>query len=160
MPATDNVNCYRRPFPTTDLIIEYKNSEKEGIVLITRKNPPYGLALPGGFAEWGISLEDNARKEAREETGLEIILRDPNHPFSVRSAPDRDPRGHMISIAYLVEGYGQLRAGDDASDAQLYTLDEVKKLIRGNQLAFDHADILKDYLEAKAMFTPIYGARL
>jgi len=148
MPAANNVNYYRNPFPTTDLIIEYKSSGKEGIVLITRKNPPYGLALPGGFAEWGISLEDNARKEAREETGLEVVIENSGRPY-VYSDPHRDPRGHMISNTYYAKGYGTLKAGDDAKAAEIYTISEVLKLIKEDTLAFDHAKILEDYLHAR-----------
>ena len=74
MPTQDEAKHFRNPIPTTDIVIEYGNRDKKGIVLITRRNPPYGIALPGGLAEWGISLEDNAMKEAREETGLEVIL--------------------------------------------------------------------------------------
>jgi 8-oxo-dGTP diphosphatase len=151
MPATDKIEGYRNPFPTTDIIIEYRDGIKEGIVLITRKNPPYGIAIPGGFAEWGICLEDNARKEAMEETGLEIILENPGRPY-VYSNPDRDPRGHMISNTFyakglwVAEGHGSLRAGDDAKTVALYSIDEVIELVRNNGLAFDHGRILRDYL--------------
>jgi ADP-ribose pyrophosphatase YjhB (NUDIX family) len=145
------------PLTTTDLIIEYKNRTKEGIVLVTRKNPPYGIALPGGFAEYGLSLEENAAKEAREETGLAVVVKDCYHPFCVRSDPDRDPRGHMISVTYIVEGYGKLKAGDDAKEARLYSLDELRDLIRRDELAFDHDEILSEYLEIIDRSTPIPG---
>jgi ADP-ribose pyrophosphatase YjhB (NUDIX family) len=145
MAGTGEVKHYRNPFPTTDIIIEYKNCTKEGIVLITRKNPPYGIAIPGGFAEWGISLEENARKEAMEETGLEIIIENPGRPY-VYSDPKRDPRGHMVSNTYYAKGFGSLRAGDDAKTARIYSIDEVIELVRNNRLAFDHSRILGDYL--------------
>ena len=138
---------YRNPIPTTDIIIEYNDGKNEGIVLITRKNPPYGLAIPGGFAELGISLEENAMKEAREETGLEVILESPERPLCVHSNPKRDPRYHILSVAYVAKGYGSLQAGDDAAGARLYTIPEIKLLIRENGLAFDHARILEKYLE-------------
>ncbi|MBI1969877.1 NUDIX hydrolase [Candidatus Woesearchaeota archaeon] len=150
-PETYQRPNYRNPFPTTDIIIEYSDGKKEGIVLITRKNPPHGLAIPGGFAEWGLSLEENARKEAREETGLEVILETPEQPLCVHSAPDRDPRAHIISIAYVAKGYGTLRAGDDAVAARLYTIPEVKELIRKRQLAFDHDRILLKYLQWRGL---------
>jgi ADP-ribose pyrophosphatase YjhB (NUDIX family) len=156
MPNLQSCQNYRNPFPTTDIIIEYRNCVKQGIVLIRRKNPPYGMAIPGGFAECGISLEDNARKEAREETGLEIIIENPGRPY-VYSEPERDSRGHMISNTYYAKGYGTLLAGDDAKAAALYSIGEVIELIRKDKLApddakiiaFDHAHILEDYLRNK-----------
>ncbi|MBI2581156.1 NUDIX domain-containing protein [Candidatus Woesearchaeota archaeon] len=137
---------YNNPIPTTDAIIEYRG----GIVLITRKNPPHGIAIPGGFAEGGLTLEENVRKEAMEETSLTYIVKGRKH-FAIFDAPDRDPRGHMISIAYAGTGYGELRAGDDAAGARVYSIDEVKHLISGGssdgmKLAFDHAKILSDYI--------------
>jgi 8-oxo-dGTP diphosphatase len=139
---------HKNPIPTTDIIIEY-NDEKEnknGIVLIDRKNPPYGLAIPGGFAENQITLEDNAIKEAKEETNLDIVIQNKNRPF-VYSNPNRDPRGHMIANVYIAKGYGELKAGDDAKDARVYTKNELKKLIQNNELVFDHAKILNNYLD-------------
>ncbi|HLC55218.1 MAG TPA: NUDIX hydrolase [Candidatus Nanoarchaeia archaeon] len=140
------MNRQRNPYPTTDLIIEYQRPGEERIVLIKRNNPPYGIALPGGFAEWGLSLEENACKEAREETGLHIKITSPEQPFCVHSSPSRDPRGHMISITYIAKGYGTICAGDDAKEARPYTLREVRQLIRENALAFDHGRILEKYL--------------
>lgn len=151
---------YKNPIPTTDIIIEYmdeksgeKSSEnsdgkKEGIVLITRKNPPHGLAIPGGFAELGLSLEENAIKEAKEETGLNITIENPNRPF-VYSSPKRDPRGHMISNTYIAKGHGILKAGDDAKDARVYSVSELIALLGKEELVFDHEKILRDYLEYK-----------
>ena len=141
---------YRNPFPTTDLLLEYDNGTKKGLVLIERKNPPYGWALPGGFAEWGISLGENAIKEGLEETGLEVRLIDSEErPFCVKSAPERDPRGHMISIAYRATGYGILKAGDDAKNARICDDDELRRLVKNNGLAFDHGEIVQKYLDAK-----------
>jgi ADP-ribose pyrophosphatase YjhB (NUDIX family) len=133
----------RTPLLATDILIEYSG----GIVLIERRNPPLGLAIPGGFAELGLSLEENARKEAKEETGLEVTILNPRRPLCVRSDPERDPRGHAVSVAYVARGEGELRAGDDAADARVYSLGEIKALIEGNRLAFDHGEILRDYLE-------------
>lgn len=141
---------YRNPVPTTDAIIEYHDGSKAGIVLITRKNPPHGLAIQGGFAEWGISLEDNVRKEAMEETGLEFHIANGGKPLCVRSDPQRDPRGHMISVVYVGQGYGKLQAGDDAAGAQLYSHEEIPQLIAAGKLAFDHGDILREYLAWRA----------
>jgi ADP-ribose pyrophosphatase YjhB (NUDIX family) len=144
MPTQEQIQTNEWPIPTTDIIIEYQN----GIVLVERRNPPYGLAIPGGFAERGLSLPDNARKEAREETGLEIIIEgDEDEPFCVMSDPDRDPRYHMISATYIAKGVGELKAGDDAKAARVYTINEVKDLIENDGLAFDHAKILIKYLK-------------
>ena len=149
MPATDKIAAYRNPIPTTDIIIEYSDGGRDGIVLITRKNPPHGIALPGGFAEWGISLEDNAVKEAREETGLEVILESPERPFCVHSDPKRDPREHIMSVTYIAKGSGTIIAGDDAASARLYTIPEIEELVRDGKMAFDHAKTLEKYLREK-----------
>ena len=147
MPTKKEMKGFRSPIPTVDIIIEYNNGSKNGIVLIERKNPPYGIALPGGFAEYGLTLEENARKEALEETGLEVILENPNHPLCVYSDPDRDPRAHMISVSYVGKGYGRLRAGDDAKKAWHYTIEETKDLLGKNKFAFpDHEAIIKEYM--------------
>ena len=139
---------YRNPVPTTDLIIEYSNGAKEGIILIERLHYPFGIAIPGGFAEWGISLEANAVKEAKEETGLEVKLLNPESPLCVHSDPKRDPRGHMISVAYIAQGFGELKAGDDAKKAELYSIAEVKALLQHGEWAFaDHKRIVEKYLQ-------------
>jgi cytidyltransferase-like protein len=140
---------FNNPIPTTDAIIEYGN----GIVLITRKNPPYGIAIPGGFAEGGLTLEENVRKEAKEETGLDYIVKG-HRPFAIFDDPKRDPRGYMISNAFVGRGYGLLEAGDDAAGGRVYTLDEVNELIKGGEiggfkLAFDHAKILEKYFSER-----------
>ncbi|MBU0536074.1 MAG: NUDIX hydrolase [Nanoarchaeota archaeon] len=137
---------YINPIPTTDLVIEYALGQKYGIVLIERKNAPKGIALPGGFAEHGISLEDNAVKEAKEETNLDVILESPERPFCVHSRPDRDPRDHMISVTYIAQGSGSLKAGDDAKAAGLYDMSEVKGLLGTGKIVFDHERIIAKYL--------------
>ena len=137
---------FKNPIPTTDIIIEYNDGKKQGIVLIERKNPPYGVALPGGFAEFGLSFGENAKKEAKEETNLEVIIQDEEKPFCVHSNPNRDPRYHIINVVYIAKGYGTLRAGDDAQTARVYSLKEVENLIKKNLLAFDHGKILSKYL--------------
>ncbi|MDO8628296.1 MAG: NUDIX hydrolase [Nanoarchaeota archaeon] len=144
---TQHVERRRNPYPTTDLIIEYEHAGKHGIILIERRNPPLGLALPGGFAEYDISLEDNARKEGKEETNLEVILENEEQPFCVHSNPDRDPRGHMISITYIAKGYGELKAGDDAKKAFHYTIAEIKELLGTGKIVFDHEKIIMKYLK-------------
>lgn len=141
---------YRNPVPTTDLIIEYVMNEKKGIILIERKNFPYGLALPGGFAEWGISLEENAKKEGMEETGLAFIIDNPEQPLCVLSDPHRDPRGHMISITYVGTGIGTIKAGDDAKKAHHVPYDILPKVLRDCSWAFpDHRTIVERYLKQK-----------
>jgi 8-oxo-dGTP diphosphatase len=127
------VKQYCNPFPTVDIIIELNGC----IVLIERKNPPHGWALPGGFVDYGESLEDAARREAREETSLEI--------FDLRllgcySDPSRDARMHTISTVFMAQGSGIPRAADDAANLALFTLFELPAT-----LCFDHARILADY---------------
>src|SRR3989344_1153707 len=139
----------RNPYPTTDIIIEYAQGGVEGIVLIERKNYPHGIALPGGFYEWGLTPEENAIKEAKEETGLDILIEDPLHPLCVRGSPTRDPRGHMLSLAYIAKGSGILRAGDDAKAARLYPIDEVLRIVQEHKLVFDHEEIVKEYLKVR-----------
>ncbi len=126
------VATYRNPFPTVDIIIR----QGEKIVLIERKNDPKGWALPGGFVDYGESLEQAAQREALEETGL--VLTDLRQ-FRAYSEPDRDPRRHNISLVFTAGGSGELRGGDDAATARLFALDDLP------ELCFDHARILADY---------------
>jgi len=127
------VKQYRNPFPTVDIIIEINGC----IVLIERKNPPHGWALPGGFVDYGESLEDAARREAREETSLEIgDLR----LLGCYSDPSRDARMHTISTVFMASGSGIPRADDDAANLALFRLGELPAA-----LCFDHARILADY---------------
>ena len=100
---------HRNPVPTVDVIIEW---DKGKIVLIHRKNPPPGWALPGGFVDYGETLEEAAVREAREETSLEIRL---VRQFHTYSRPDRDPRRHTISTVFIAQGQGRPQAADDAS---------------------------------------------
>ncbi len=126
--------CYRNPFPTVDIIIELDN---RGIVLISRKNYPFGWALPGGFVDYGESLEDAAVREAKEETGLDIKLIAQFHTYS---RPDRDPRHHSISTVYIAKASGVPHAADDAKEVGIFTKDALPEPI-----AFDHSEILEDY---------------
>jgi ADP-ribose pyrophosphatase YjhB (NUDIX family) len=127
------VKAYRNPFPTVDIIIRMGDK----IVLIERKNYPLGWALPGGFVDYGESLESAAIREAKEETGLELInLRQ----FHAYSDPNRDPRHHTISLVFTAEGKGELKGGDDAARALLFPLDALPE-----PLCFDHSKILADY---------------
>lgn len=125
------------PPVAADVIIELVDRPGRPIVLIERRNPPAGHALPGGFIDVGETVEDAARREAREETGLDVQLRG---LLGVYSDPGRDPRGHTITIVYVGEASGEPAAGDDA--AAIVVADPEAP----PPLAFDHERILRDYL--------------
>ncbi len=127
----------RNPIPTVDLIIEYN----KGIVLIKRKNPPEGWALPGGFVDYGESLETAAVREAKEETGLDVELLRQFHTYS---DPKRDPRHHTITTVFIARAKGEAIAGDDAKGIGIFTKDTLPE-----QIAFDHRDILQDYFTGR-----------
>ena len=142
---------YEGPFVATDILIRYNDGKKQGIVLIERKYPPLGLAIPGGMAEY-MTLEDNTIKEAREETGLVVKLDTPNKPFCIFSSPTQDPRAFIASICYTAKGYGELKphVDEDAKSAKVYTLDEIANLLDKQVWAFPdhHVKILRTYLES------------
>lgn len=125
---------YRNPVPTVDVIIELDGS---GIVLIRRKNPPYGWALPGGFVDYGESLEEAAVREAKEETSLDVTLLDQFHTYS---DPKRDPRRHTITTVYMARARGTPKAADDAAAIGIFRKDDLPE-----EMAFDHREILRDY---------------
>ena len=127
---------FKNPLPTVDIIIETMG----GIVLIERKNKPFGWALPGGFLDYGESLEQAAVREAFEETGLQVSL---NRQFKTYSDPERDPRQHTISTVFIATADGSPTAGDDASGAGIFTRQNLPPLV------FDHAKILADYFTFK-----------
>lgn len=129
---------YRNPTPTVDIIIAIAD---KGIVLIMRKNEPVGWAIPGGFVDYGESLEEAAVREAREETSLDVTLLGQMHTYS---RPDRDPRQHTISTVFIAEAEGIPRAADDAVEIGLFTRDSLPEPIM-----FDHREILEDYFEGK-----------
>lgn len=132
------VQVYVNPFPTVDVIIEVAGQEGEkGIVLILRKNEPKAWALPGGFVDYGETLEQAAVREAREETGLKVESLKQFHAYS---DPLRDPRQHNISTVFTARARGAPRAGDDAGEVRIF---KEKNLPR--PLAFDHEQILQDY---------------
>ena len=132
-----SVTVYRNPFLTVDIIIDIPG---QGIVLIERKNPPYGWALPGGFVDYGETLESAALREAREETGLDVRHLKQFHAYS---DPKRDPRHHTVSVVFTGTGHGEPEAADDAATLGIFPLDNLP----GN-LAFDHALIVSDYSES------------
>ncbi len=120
-----------------DIVIELLDRPGRPIVLIERKHEPLGWALPGGFVDVGERVEEAAVREAAEETNLGVTL---DALLGVYSGPDRDPRGHTVSIVYIAQAKGQPTAMDDAAALKVYTLDQLP-----SQLAFDHAQILSDY---------------
>lgn len=133
---------HKCPIPTVDIIIEIKRKNgQEGIILIKRKNPPHGWALPGGFVDIGESLEEAAVREAKEETSLDIRLKSQFHTYS---DPKRDPRKHTISTVYVATAQGRPIAQDDAQDIGIFTEEEINF-----PLAFDHQKILADYFKQK-----------
>lgn len=130
------IEVYQNPIPTVDIIIEV---ESKGIVLIKRKNPPYGWAIPGGFVDYGESLEEAAIREAKEETNLAVKL---IRQFHTYSNPQRDPRHHSISTVYIAKAKGKLKAKDDAVEIGTFVESNLPE-----EIAFDHRSILKDYFK-------------
>lgn len=131
------------PYLTTDGIVEvYRNGEFRGIVLIERKNPPHGLALPGGFVDRGERVEAALVREMQEETGLEVRIK---RLLGVYSDPDRDPRFHTVSVVYVAEAEGEPKGADDAKRADIYPIEKIPM----EKLVFDHARILEDYLQSR-----------
>lgn len=108
------------------------------VVLIERKNFPYGWAIPGGFVEFGETVEQAAIREAKEETSLDVA---PRALLGIYSRPDRDPRGQTISVVYIGRATGKPDAQDDAKGIGLFLPSEPPA-----PLAFDHAEILADYM--------------
>jgi 8-oxo-dGTP diphosphatase len=127
----------RNPIPTVDIIIENRG----GIILIKRKNLPEGWALPGGFVDYGESLESAALREAKEETGLDIEL---IRQFHTYSDPKRDSRHHTITTVYIAEAKGIATAGDDAKETGIFRREAIPE-----KIAFDHKEILNDYFTGR-----------
>ena len=130
------IQAFKNPVPTVDIIIETAG----GIVLIERKNPPHGWALPGGFVDYGEGFEEAARREAAEETGLEVTL---TLQFHTYSDPKRDARQHTASTVFVATADGLPLAADDAKDAGVFNEGALPPLV------FDHDRILRDYFEFK-----------
>lgn len=137
------------PLIAVDIIIELVDRPGRPILLIERKNPPQGWALPGGFVDVGETLEHAARREAREEISLDVS---PKALLGCYSNPARDPRGHTISPVYVAEATGEPAAADDAANVQAFLPEQFPAL-----LAFDHGLILADYLEfrRRGRLTPL-----
>ncbi len=130
------IEVYKNPTPTVDIIIEVDDK----IVVIERKNEPFGWALPGGYVDYGESYEHAAMREALEETGLEV---EELQQFRTYSNPDRDARHHTASTIFIARASGVPRAGDDAKDAKLCSKEELPRLL------FDHQEIISDYYTFK-----------
>ncbi|MBF2057397.1 MAG: NUDIX hydrolase [Cyanobacterium sp. T60_A2020_053] len=128
---------YKNPAPTVDIIIEMVDRPSRPIILIERKFEPLGWAIPGGFMDYGECAEVSARREAKEETNLDVTLIE---QFYVYSNPNRDLRKHTISIVYIATARGNPQAQDDALNVNIFDLWEIPK-----NLCFDHDQILQDY---------------
>jgi 8-oxo-dGTP diphosphatase len=129
---------YKNPVPTVDCVIELSG---ERVVLIRRKNPPLGWALPGGFVDEGERLDVAAVREVKEETGLDVELVE---QFFTYSDPSRDPRRHTLSTVFIGRAQGAPQGADDAAEARAFPLDALPR-----ELCFDHGTILADYLTYK-----------
>jgi ADP-ribose pyrophosphatase YjhB (NUDIX family) len=127
----------RNPLLTVDIIIECQG----GIVMIERKNPPHGWALPGGFVDYGESIESAAIREAKEETGLAVQLLEQMHTYS---DPLRDPRHHTVSTVFIAKAHGQPIGMDDACNASIFLQTNLP-----SPIVFDHSAILADYFRYK-----------
>lgn len=132
---------FKNPIPTVDIIIRRELIKKDGIVLIYRKNDPIAWALPGGFVDYGETLEEAAKREALEETGLDVGL---IRQFHCYSEPIRDKRQHILSIVFIAQASGIPVAGDDAVDIGVFTKEDLP-----DNIAFDHRQIIDDYFNKR-----------
>jgi 8-oxo-dGTP diphosphatase len=135
--TTERSNRPDTPPVASDVVIHLEGGSRREIVLIERRYAPPGWALPGGFVEFGETVEQAAAREAKEETGLTVRI---EGLLGVYSDPDRDPRGQVVSVIYYGTGWGEPVGGDDAARAKLFPIDELPAF-----MAFDHARIVKDY---------------
>jgi 8-oxo-dGTP diphosphatase len=130
------------PALAADAIIELTDRPGRPIVLIERAFPPQGWAIPGGFVDIGETVEQAARREAQEETGLEVRL---IALLGIYSDPNRDPRGHTVTVVYVAEASGEPVAADDAKHCSVVMPDQLPQ-----PLVFDHAQVLEDYRQFRA----------
>jgi len=131
----------KTPYLTVDGIVKVYNPEFSGIVLIKRKNPPLGFALPGGFVDRGEKVEDALKREMKEEINLDVKI---EKLLGVYSDPKRDPRLHTASCVYVCSADDIPKAGDDAKEAYVVKLEDIP----WDELVFDHAEILRDFLKS------------
>ena len=124
---------HRNPAPTVDAVILLPGDR---VVLVRRRNPPAGWALPGGFVDEGERLDEAAAREAEEETGLAVSLEEQFHAYS---DPRRDPRRHTLSTVFIARADGVPAGGDDAAEARAFAWDALP-----SPIVFDHAEILAD----------------
>ncbi|MFH1623898.1 MAG: NUDIX hydrolase [Pseudomonadota bacterium] len=129
------IEIRKTPFLTVDVIIELA----DGIVLVKRKYPPIAWALPGGYVDYGETLEEAAIREAKEETSLDVVLKKQLHTYS---DPRRDLRSHNVTTVFIGEAKGRPKAADDAKAVDIFTRETLP-----SDLAFDHAQILEDYFK-------------
>ncbi len=129
------------PLLTVDIIVELNNHPGSPVVFIERKNPPHGWAFPGGFVDIGETVAQAARREALEEISLDVQL---THLLGVYSVPERDPRGHTVSVVFIGVANSDPVAADDAKHVMAIVPQQAP-----TPLAFDHGDILQDYLRFK-----------
>lgn len=125
---------WKQPKLTVDVIVENAAGH---VLLVDRKNPPHGWAIPGGFVDYGETLETAAVREIREETGLEVTLTAQFHTYS---DPRRDPRHHTVTTVFLGQADGEPAGADDALEARFFPLASLP-----SPLAFDHRDVLRDF---------------
>lgn len=128
------------PHVAVDGIIKLYDEDEnfQGIIFIERKNPPHGIALPGGFVDIGESCEDALRREMREEVSLDVEI---ESLLGIYSDPARDARFHTVSAVYVCKSYGRPKAADDAKQTFIYALEDIPT----NTLVFDHAKIIEDF---------------
>lgn len=124
------------PPVTVDIVIELIDRPGRPVVLIERRFPPLGWALPGGFVDVGESVGTAARREALEETGLTVEL---TALLGCYSSPDRDPRGQTVAVVFVGQASGLPVAADDAQAIKIIDFEQSAELV------FDHARILEDY---------------
>jgi len=136
------MNKPQTPLLAVDGILRLWEGELfKGIVLIERKYPPLGFALPGGFVEVGESVEEAVLREIKEEIGLDAKI---HRLLGVYSDPKRDPRFHVVSVVFVLDAFGTPTAGDDAKKTHIFKLEDIPF----DKLVFDHGLIIRDFIKS------------